>query len=418
MDVWKEMNLSKEEEGGVVWEEEDSYGEDVFCRTLAAKLWTDLPFNIRAFKQTMIQAWRLKNQVEVEDLKKNLFLFRFASKKDADKVLNTGPWSFDRNLLILNRVSGEEQPADLEMNKVSFWVRVYKLPLKIRSDSMAKKLGNIIGQYEETDSNERNRTGRFLRLKVSIDLRKPLKRGTVIRYQDRSLKVYFKYERLPTFCFVCGRIGHQLKECEEAADLEEAGYEELEEKELGFGPWLRASPLPKNVFEPRKESSSGTCSKNLFASTSTSKCEESGTVKPDDVEVEQNAKLTIDGVQPDVHLQSTKAIVSKEVESVAESLGTVALSSKFAIGKTESKTEKSTGRKWVRQKSGTRCKGKKAELKEIELGKRHLVDVVISEGKPEELLGSEKKRRQDIVMEDIATNEPEVVLEDQHRLAQ
>ncbi|PNX56720.1 hypothetical protein L195_g058346 [Trifolium pratense] len=122
---------------------------------------------------------------------------------------------------------------------------------------MAKKLGNIIGQFEETDPVERNRTGRFLRLKVSIDLTKPLKRGTVIKYQDRSLKVFFKYERLPTFCFVCGRIGHQLKECEEAGDLEEAGYEELDEKELGFGPWLRASPLPKFNFEPRKESSSG-----------------------------------------------------------------------------------------------------------------------------------------------------------------
>jgi hypothetical protein len=106
---------------------------------------------------------------------------------------------------------------------------------------------------------------------VLIDLRKPLKRGTVIKSQDRSLKVYFKYERLPNFCFVCGRIGHQLKECDEAGDLEEAGYEDLEEKELGFGPWLRASPLPKPSFEPRKESSSGACSKNLFESTSTSK---------------------------------------------------------------------------------------------------------------------------------------------------
>jgi hypothetical protein len=418
MDPWKEVNLSKEEEEGVVWEEEDSYGEDVFCRTLAAKLWTDLPFNIRAFKQTMIQAWRLKNQVEVEDLKKNLFLFRFATKRDAEKILNTGPWSFDRNLLILNRVTGEEQPADLEMNKVSFWVRVYELPLKIRSDSIAKKLGNIIGQYEESDPNEKNRTGRFLRLKVLIDLRKPLKRGTVIRYQDRSLKVFFKYERLPTFCFVCGRIGHQLKECEEAEVLEEAGYEEIEEKELGFGPWLRASPLPKVSFESRKDSSSGNCSKNLFASTSTSKCEESGTVKLDDVEVEQQKVLAQEAVNAVSPILSDKEKASKEVESVAESLGTVALSNKFETGKVESTKEKGVRRKWVRHKDGAQKKGKKNMFKEPGMGKRQLIDVVISEGKYEDLMGSEKKRRQDIVMVDSETNEPEVVLEDQHRLAQ
>jgi hypothetical protein len=378
MENWKDLNLSKEEEEGVVWEEEDTYGEDVFHRTLAGKLWTDSPFNIRAFKQTMIQAWRLKNHVEVEDLKKNLFLFRFTTKKDADLVLKNGPWSFDRNLLILNRVSGEEQPADLEMNKVAFWVRIYELPLKIRSDSMAKKLGNIIGQYEETDPNDRNRTGRFLRLKVSIDLRKPLKRGTVIKYQDKSLKVFFKYERLPTFCFVCGRIGHQLKECEEAGDLEEAGYEELEEKELGFGPWLRASPLPKTNFEPRKESSSGACSKNLFASTSTSKHESSGKGKESEFEVEQPKKPDHEAVPKADLVPNDKEKTSNEVDSVADSLGTVVLSQNFEEDKVDATKGQNSGRKWVRQKAGTRKKGKKAAKKEIELGKRQLVDVVIS----------------------------------------
>ncbi|MCI11301.1 zinc CCHC-type-like protein, partial [Trifolium medium] len=201
--------------------------------------------------------------------------------------------------------------------------------------------------------------GRFLRLKVSIDLRKPLKRGTVIRYQDRSLKVFFKYERLPTLCFVCGRIGHQLKECEEAGDLEEAGYEELEEKELGFGPWLRASPLPKVSFESRKESSSRNCSKNLFASTSTSKCEESGTVKLADIEVEQQKGLMQEAEKSVTPLLNEKEKASKEVERVAESLGTVALSSKVEIGKVESKKEQNAGRKWVRQKAGARKKERK-----------------------------------------------------------
>jgi hypothetical protein len=283
---------------------------------------------------------------------------------------------------------------------------------------MAKKLGNIIGQFEETDPLERNRTGRFLRLKVLIDLRKPLKRGTVIKSQDRSLKVYFKYERLPNFCFVCGRIGHQLKECEEASDLEEAGYEELEEKELGFGPWLRASPLPKPSYEPRKESSSGACSKNLFDSTSTSKNEGTEKGKTNEVKVEQQKKPAQDEVPKTVVVLNDKEITFKEVESVAETLGTVALSQNFEIGQHGTSKGQNSGRKWTRKKSGARKKCSKPTQKEIELGKRQLVEVVVSEGNPEDILGGEKKRRQDIVMEDIATTEPEVVLENQHRLAQ
>jgi hypothetical protein len=283
---------------------------------------------------------------------------------------------------------------------------------------MAKKLGNIIGQFEETDPLERNQTGRFLRLKVLIDLRKPLKRGTVIKSQDRSLKVYFKYERLPNFCFVCGRIGHQLKECDEAGDLEEAGYEELEEKELGFGPWMRASPLPKPSFEPRKESSSGACSKNLFESTSTSKNDGSEKGKGTEVEVEQQKKPSQEETPKTVVVLNVREITSKEVESVAESLGTVALSQTFDMGQPDNSKGKNSGRKWTRKTARARKKSSESMQKEIELGKRQLVEVVVSEGNPEDILGGEKKRRQDIVMEDIATTEPEVVLENQHRLAQ
>lgn len=65
---------------------------------------------------------------------------------------------------------------------------------------MAKRLGDIIRVFEEMDQRDETKMGRSLRIKVTIDLRKPLKRGMVVRYQGKNLKVFFKYERLPTFC--------------------------------------------------------------------------------------------------------------------------------------------------------------------------------------------------------------------------
>lgn len=167
------MPLSTEEAQGLTIEDEDFTEDEVFNRTLAGKLWTDSLYNVRAFKQTIVQAWRLKNPVEVQDLSKNLFLFRFTNKRDMESVLKAGPWNFDRNFIILERVTDEEQPSDINMHRVSFWVRAYDLPLKMRSDSMASKLGNILGIFEQADPNEVHKLGRFMRLKVSLDLRKP-----------------------------------------------------------------------------------------------------------------------------------------------------------------------------------------------------------------------------------------------------
>lgn len=418
MDRWKDIPLSKEEEEGVIAAEAEEAYVDVFNRSLVGKLWSDIQFNVRAFKSTMVQLWRLKNPVEIQDLSKNLFLFRFSSKRDVETVLRNGPWSFDRNLLLLEKLTGEEQPSGLMMNTESFWVRVYDLPLKLRSEAMAKKLGNIIGSHVETDPKDVNRLGRFLRLKATIDLRQPLKRGTVVKYQEKAMRVFFKYERLPTFCFVCGRIGHQLKDCDELGDKGEEGYEDLEENELSFGPWLRASPLPKVYDEQKKDSSSG-CSKNLFGTSSShSKCET--TVKGKEAEIKVNQiKEKVSSPKKLEGVNATNQLVNHDVECVAESLGAVALSKKFDIGKTETKANTRKKRGWVRQTNSRKQKpSKEQKVLAKETGKRQLVEVQISEGNIEDVMGGEKKRRHDVEMIDSSSQKVEVVLDDQHHRVQ
>jgi hypothetical protein len=39
----------------------------------------------------------------------------------------------------------------LEMNYVSFWFWIYELPLKMRTDAMAKKIGDLIGTFKDVD---------------------------------------------------------------------------------------------------------------------------------------------------------------------------------------------------------------------------------------------------------------------------
>lgn len=194
-----------------------------------------------------------------------MFLFRSVSKRDLEGVLRNGPWNFDRNMLVLVHVSGEEQPSDLNMHFGVFLVRIYDLPLMLRSEAMARKMGGNFGTFEEIDLREAHCNGRFMHIKVFVDLKQLLKRGTVVRFKEKTLRVHFKYERLPTFYFICGLLGNQLKGCEAARDMSEEGFEELEEQDLSYGAWLRASPLPRVPKDPKKkETNSRSCSKSLL----------------------------------------------------------------------------------------------------------------------------------------------------------
>lgn len=101
----------------------------------------------------ILNTWKL-NIVEIQDPSKNLFLFKFSSKRDMKYILKSGSWSFDRALVILERVLGEEQPFELNMHFGTFWVKIYELPLMLKSEAMANKLGNIIGEFVDMGHKE------------------------------------------------------------------------------------------------------------------------------------------------------------------------------------------------------------------------------------------------------------------------
>lgn len=107
-------------------------------------------------------------------------------------MLQNGPWSFDRNMLILTHISGEEQPSALNMHYGVLWIRIYELPLMLKTEVMARKLGGILGTLEEVDQKDAHRKESFLRIKVTLDLKQPLKRGMLVHFKDKNLHDYLK----------------------------------------------------------------------------------------------------------------------------------------------------------------------------------------------------------------------------------
>lgn len=100
------------------------------------------------------------------------------------------------------------------------WIQVYDVPVGFKSEVVLKSIGNYVGKFLESDS--RNFKGMFrnyLRIRVAVDIHRPLKKQMSIKKPGGEwLWIKFKYERLPSFCFYCGKIGHTEKLCEELFD--------------------------------------------------------------------------------------------------------------------------------------------------------------------------------------------------------
>lgn len=79
----------------------------------------------------------------------------------------------------------------------------------------------------------------FLRVKIRIDLTKPLSRGRVIKLNGKDLWVAFNTKKIPRFSFSCGVVMHDSRRFNDNAGRRNQQGEET----LEYGSWLRvASP--------------------------------------------------------------------------------------------------------------------------------------------------------------------------------
>jgi len=81
--------------------------------------------------------------------------------------------------------------------------------------------------------------GEYLRVRIVIDLAKPLDRGRKITINNKSTWVAFQYEKIPNFCYNCGVVRHGRKRCVASESHVEGGLP----RETPFGSWLKVIPV-------------------------------------------------------------------------------------------------------------------------------------------------------------------------------
>ena len=135
-------------------------------------------------------------------------------------VENCGLWNFENNLLLLCRWKKGLTSENIKFTHSLFWVQLWGLPFELITEMVGRDIGNNMGRFIELDKRANQfDQAKFLRIKVELPVDKPLRRGgNVVGMEGDKYRVHFKYERLPTFCFFCGKMGHDLKHCNVCLD--------------------------------------------------------------------------------------------------------------------------------------------------------------------------------------------------------
>jgi hypothetical protein len=214
---------------------------------LVGRFLTNKPIRVKMLIDKMGDIWQPGRGMDIEEPYPGLFVFKFFHPLDVQHILKQGPWAFDGHTLVLNTLSDDEDSREVPLFKVPFWIQVHNLPSGYMSEKVGKQVADYIGEFLEYDEKNDNLSwGKYMWIRVLVDVREPLKKAKKIKKQGGdSCMVQFKYERLGTFCYVCGLLGHSESRCPKLFD-----HPELEIKRA-WSPELRAESGRRQGRESR-----------------------------------------------------------------------------------------------------------------------------------------------------------------------
>ncbi|KAL5804643.1 hypothetical protein ACOSQ3_031443 [Xanthoceras sorbifolium] len=136
--------------------------------------------------------------------------------------------------------------AGLAFNKTEFWLPIHNALQLCMNREVRKFLGSLIDKVVDIDTGAiGDCLGRYLRVKVVVDVSKSLKRYLRVDLSDSGEEtiMLLHYEKLPEYCFGYGLLGHVVCMCPQSWNIADDCLKRDE-----FGSWMRAtSPTSRNI---------------------------------------------------------------------------------------------------------------------------------------------------------------------------
>ncbi|KAF4369386.1 hypothetical protein G4B88_023790 [Cannabis sativa] len=128
--------------------------------------------------KAMREAWTLRYPISFTEYHSGLFLAHFGCDGDRRRVIENQPWHFDHCLMVFANPEGFDLLRPEQLRFVPFWMQIHYIPFGFRSPSLAKMVADDIGDLIEIHKNTLLEiSSPFLRIRVLLDISKPIRRG-------------------------------------------------------------------------------------------------------------------------------------------------------------------------------------------------------------------------------------------------
>ncbi|XP_012852901.1 PREDICTED: uncharacterized protein LOC105972485 [Erythranthe guttata] len=205
---------------------------------LVGRVVSEREISFHTIKSNVMRLLQPVKKCEILPISSNRFMIKFHHPLDCKHAMEGCPWVLDRNALLFHKLLEGESPEGVEIKMMNIVVRAHNVPISYRTMEVATRIGNRLGSFTQFLNSHQADVASFLRIKVAVDVTKCLQRGFFIhKADDAKTWLDFTYEKLPTFCFLCGIVGHTEPKCPLRYDDQFADPGD----DFPYGVWMKAS---------------------------------------------------------------------------------------------------------------------------------------------------------------------------------
>lgn len=143
--------------------------------------------NFMAFQTAMRRAWK-NESVIITPMENGMFSFPFNNVEEKSRVLEGGPWSLSRHLLMLQHCDPHSPLHCYEFKNTEFWICVIGQPVGWLYPEIVEALLSVASKVEEIKLDARGLANQSkVKVKIEIDLLDALVAGHIATYKCKKI---------------------------------------------------------------------------------------------------------------------------------------------------------------------------------------------------------------------------------------
>ena len=82
-----------------------------------------------ALQKHLKMLWKPNRGLWIFEIEEEMYLVEFGDGRDKKRILEMCPWSYEKQLVLLQEFEGERVPKEIIIKWTPFWVKIYNFPL-------------------------------------------------------------------------------------------------------------------------------------------------------------------------------------------------------------------------------------------------------------------------------------------------